>query len=95
MLPERRVPVHPGEVLREDFLVPLGITQVALADHLGIPLQRVNELVRGRRGVSPETAWLLAGAFDTTPQFWVNLQVQHDLARTRPPRAIRRITKTA
>lgn len=75
--------------------VPLGITQVALADHLGIPLQRVNELVRGRRGVSPETAWLLAGAFDTTPQFWVNLQVQHDLARTRPPRAIRRITKTA
>lgn len=95
MLPERRVPTHPGEVLREDYLVPLGITQVALADHLGVPLQRINEIVRGRRGVTAETAWLLAGALDTTPQFWVNLQTLHDLARTRPSRTIRRIPRTA
>jgi addiction module HigA family antidote len=95
MIPERRIPTHPGEVLREEYLVPLGITQVALADHLDIPLQRINEIVRGRRGVSPETAWLLAGALDTTPEFWVNLQAMHDLARTRPTRTIRRIPKTA
>lgn len=95
MLPERRIPTHPGEVLREEFLAPLGITQVALADHLGVPLQRINEIVRGRRGVSPETAWLLAGALDTTPQFWVNLQTMHDLARTKPRKAIRRIPRTA
>ncbi len=95
MLPARRVPTHPGEVLREDFLVPLGVTQVALADHLGIPLQRINEIVRGRRGVSPETAWLLAGAFDTTPQFWVNLQTLHDLARTKPKHTVRKIPRPA
>ena len=51
-----RIPTHPGEILREEFLVPLGVTQVDLAAHLGIPLQRINEIVRGRRGVSAETA---------------------------------------
>lgn len=84
MLPDSRIPTHPGEVLNEEFLKPLGLTQVALAEHLGVPVQRVNELVRGKRGVTPETAWLLAGAFGTTPDFWVNLQTSHDLARTRP-----------
>ncbi len=69
MLPARRIPAHPGEVLLEEFLVPLGITQVALADHLGVPLQRIHEIVRGKRGVTPASAWLLAGAFDTTPEF--------------------------
>ena len=49
-----------GEILREEFLVPLGQTQVALAAHLGVPIQRINELVRGKRGVTPETAWLLS-----------------------------------
>lgn len=84
MLPENRVPTHPGLVLSEEFLKPLGLTQVALAKHLGVPVQRINELVRGKRGVTPETAWLLAGAFGTTPDFWVNLQTAHDLAATRP-----------
>ena len=84
MLPKNRVPTHPGQILLEDFLKPLGITQVALADHLEIPLQRVNELVRGKRGATPETAWLLAGALGTTPQFWLNLQSNHDLVRARP-----------
>lgn len=59
MLPKNRVPTHPGEILLEEFLKPLGLTQVALADHLGIPIQMINELVRGKRGVTPETAWLL------------------------------------
>ena len=61
MIPENRIPTHPGEILQEEFLNPLGITQVALAKPLGIPTQRVNELIRGKRGVTPETAWLLAG----------------------------------
>ena len=88
MLPSNRTPTHPGEILSEEFLKPLGLTQVALAAHLGVPVQRINELVRGKRGVTPETAWLLAGAFGTTPDFWVNLQTAHDLAATRPAKAV-------
>lgn len=94
MLPDSRIPTHPGEVLNEEFLKPLGLTQVALAEHLGVPVQRINELVRGKRGVTPETAWLLAGAFGTTPDFWVNLQTAHDLAATRPTTKIRPLAKT-
>ena len=92
MLPRRRIPSHPGEILSEEFLKPLEVTQVALAAHLGIPVQRVNELVRGKRGVTPETAWLLAGAFGTTPEFWLNLQANHDLARVRPNRKIHQLS---
>ena len=88
MLPKNRVPTHPGEVLSEEFLGPLGVTQVALAAHLGVPVQRINELVRKKRGVTPETAWLLAGALGTTPEFWIALQSHHDLALARPTRAI-------
>jgi addiction module HigA family antidote len=91
MQPEHRVPTHPGEVLREEFLVPLGQTQVALAAHLGVPVQRINELVRGKRGVTPETAWLLAQALNTTPEFWLNLQAAHDLALNRPVRRVPRL----
>ncbi len=94
MLPKNRIPSHPGEVLLADFLEPLGLTQVALAEHLEVSVQRVNELVRGKRGVTPETAWLLAGALGTTPEFWVNLQLLHDLARARPAKKVRRIRKT-
>jgi addiction module HigA family antidote len=88
MLPENRIPSHPGEILQEQFLEPLGLTQVALAAHLRVPVQRINEIVRGKRGVTPETAWLLAQAFDTTPELWINLQTNHDLARSRPERAV-------
>ena len=84
MQPTNRVPTHPGEILKEEFLSPLGLTQQALAARLKIPLQRVNEVCTGKRGVSAETAWLLAKAFDTTPEFWMNLQSQHDLAKHRP-----------
>lgn len=92
MLPRRRVPTHPGEILNEEFLRPLKVTQVALAQHLGIPVQRVNELVRGKRGVTPETAWLLASAFGTTPEFWLNLQANYDLAKARPSRKVHQLT---
>ena len=95
MLPENRIPTHPGEVLREEFLRPLGLTQVALAEHVGVPVQRINELVRGKRGVTPETAWLLAGAFGTSPDFWINLQTAHDLAVTRPAKSVAQLAKAA
>lgn len=91
MLPKNRIPTHPGEILLEEFLKPLGISQVALAQHLDIPVQRINELVRGKRGVTPETAWLLAGALGTTPEFWINLQTNQDLVRNRPRRKIRQL----
>jgi antitoxin HigA-1 len=91
MLPKNRIPTHPGEILLEDFLKPLGVSQVALAEHLGISVQRINELVRGKRGVTPETAWLLAGALGTTPEFWINLQANHDLVRNRPRKKIRQL----
>lgn len=93
MIPSHRLPTHPGEVLDEEFLKALGITQVALAKHIGVSVQRVNELVRGKRGMTPDTAWLLAQAFDTSPEFWLNLQAAYDLARARPTRAVRRLRK--
>jgi addiction module HigA family antidote len=88
LLPENRIPTHPGEVLLEEFLVPMCISQVTLARHLGIPVQRVNEIVRGKRGVTPDTAWLLAQAFGTTPEFWMNLQMSYDLVRNKPKQQV-------
>jgi addiction module HigA family antidote len=93
MLPENRIPTHPGEILQEQFLEPLGLSQVALAAHLGVPVQRINEIVRGKRGVTPETAWFLSQAFNATPEFWINLQANHDLALNRPERSIPRLRK--
>lgn len=87
-MPENRIPTHPGEVLLEEFLIPLGISQGALARHLGIPMQHVNEIVRGKRGVSPDTAWLLAQAFGVTPEFWLNLQMAYDLRRSKPEQKV-------
>ena len=72
-------PVHPGEVLREEFLGPLGLTAHALAQALRVPAPRVNDIVRERRGVSPDTALRLARHFGTTPEFWLNLQASYDL----------------
>ena len=95
MQPKHRVPTHPGRILLEDFLVPMGVTQVELAAHIGVSIQRVNEIVRGRRGVSPETAWLFAQALGTTPEFWIHLQAQHDLARTKPVHGVRRLKRSA
>ena len=88
MLPQNRTPSHPGEILLEEFLKPLGITQVSFARHVSVPLQRVKQIVRGKRGVTPETAWLLAEALDTTPEFWMNLQVAHDLSTRAPTKHV-------
>jgi len=72
-------PIHPGEVLREEFLGPLGLSAHALAQALRVPAPRVNDIVRERRSVSPDTALRLARHFGTTPQFWLNLQASYDL----------------
>ena len=93
MLPKNRIPAHPGEILTEEYLQPLGLTQVEFAAHIGVPVQRVNEIVRGKRGITPDTAWLFSQAFGTTPEFWLNLQAMHDLARFRPKRRVRRQVK--
>jgi addiction module HigA family antidote len=95
MLPENRIPTHPGEILLEEFLSPLGLTQVSFAAHIGVPVQRVNEIVRGKRGITPESAWLFAEALGTTPEFWLNLQTNYDLVRSRPRRQIARIAVPA
>lgn len=91
MLPENRIPTHPGEILQEEFLRPLGLTEAALAAHLGIPVKRIEEIVRGERSVSPETAWLFAQAFGTTPELWATLQTNYDLASHRPERVVGRL----
>ncbi len=91
MLPENRTTTHPGEVLLHEFLEPLRQTQKALAEHLGVPIQRINELVRGRRGVTPDTAWLLSQALETTPEFWMNLQASYDLSSSRPAKTVSRL----
>ena len=75
-----RVPTSPGEILLEEFLRPLGLTQTAFARHLGVPVRRVNEIVRGKRAVSPETAQLFAAALGTSAEFWMNAQSSYDLA---------------
>jgi len=84
MIPTNRIPAHPGEVLLEDFLRPMNLAQTTLANKLGIPVQRINEIVNGKRGITPETAFMFAGEFGTTPQFWTTLQANYDLSKARP-----------
>ena len=78
-IPTDRAPTHPGEMLQEEFLLPLGVTQRELANGINVPFQRVNEVVRGRRGVTPSTALRLSRYLGTSPDFWMNLQLRWDL----------------
>ena len=78
-IPTDREPTHPGEMLRQEFLLPLGMTQRELAAAPHVPYQRVNEVVRGRRGVTPTTALLLSKFFGNEPGFWMSLQLRWDL----------------
>lgn len=81
MIPRDRPPTAPGEVLLEEFLKPLGISQVAAAAQMGISLNRLNEVIRGKRGITANTALRLARLLGTTPEFWMNLQTASDLYR--------------
>ena len=78
-IPTHRHPTHPGEMLREEFLIPLELTQADLAQAIHVPYQRVNEIVRGHRGITPSTALRLAKFFGTSAGFWMNLQLRWDL----------------
>jgi len=71
--------IHPGEILLEEFLVPLGISQYRLAQAIGVPPRRINEIVHGKRAISPDTALRLSRALGTSDRFWINLQTRYDL----------------
>jgi len=86
-VPTDRAPTHPGEMLLEEFLKPMGMTQQQLARHIRVPFQRVNELVNRRRGVTPATALRLSRLFGNTPDFWMNLQIRWDLYRAQKKEA--------
>ena len=81
MATTKLAPVHPGEILREEFLVPLGITQYRLAKDISVPPRRINEIVHGARRITADTALRLARYFGTSERFWLNLQTRHDLER--------------
>lgn len=83
MIPKNRQPTHPGEILLEEFLNPLEITQVELARKMGVPVQRVNTLINGKRDMTAETAILLSRVLKTSSEFWMNLQVAYDLYEAR------------
>ena len=79
---KKLAPVHPGEILLEDFLKPLGLSQYRLAKSLSVPPRRINEIVLGKRGITADTALRLARFFGTTPQFWMNAQSKYELDKT-------------
>jgi len=79
MIPKHRKPVHPGEILLEEFLKPLCMSQVELAGKMRVPIQRVNTIINGKRAMTAETAILLSRVLKTTSEFWMNLQVTYDL----------------
>jgi addiction module HigA family antidote len=85
MIPKNRTPSHPGEILLHEFLIPAKISQVDFARRLHIPIQRINTIINGKRGITAETALLFSRELKTSPEFWLNLQNAHDLyqARTR------------
>ena len=83
MIPKHRKPSHPGETLLEEFLAPMRLSQVELARRMGVPVQRVNTLINGKRDITAETAILLSRILKTSPEFWMNLQDARDLYEAR------------
>ena len=82
-VPTHREPTHPGEMLLEEFLVPMGVTQRELSKAIHVPYQRINEIVNKKRGITPSTALRLAKFFGVSEDFWVNLQLRWDLYRAK------------
>jgi addiction module HigA family antidote len=76
---KKLAPIHPGEILAEEFLTPMAVSQYRLAKDIGVPPRRINEIVLGKRGVTADTALRLGHYFGMTPQFWMNLQARYDL----------------
>jgi addiction module HigA family antidote len=99
-VPTDRSPTHPGEMLLEEFLAPMGLTQRELADAIHVPYQRINEIINGRRGITPGTALRLAKFFGMSADFWMNIQLRWDLYRAQQSerdalKAIRRHTQAS
>lgn len=82
-IPTHRTPTHPGEMLLEEFLKPMGITQRELSDSINVPYQRINEVINKKRGITPSTALRLAKYFGVSEDFWLNLQLRWDLFKAR------------
>ncbi len=83
MSAEKMKPIHPGEILMEEFLKPMGISQYRLAKDISVPARRINEIVQGKRSITADTALRLARFFGTSPELWVSLQAYYDLEITR------------
>jgi addiction module HigA family antidote len=79
MAQRKLLPIHPGEILLEEFLAPMGITQYRLAKDIGVPARRINEIVLGKRAITPDTALRLSRYFSLSERFWLNLQARYDL----------------
>jgi len=86
-VPTHRLPTHPGEMLLEEFLTPMGLTQRELATAIHVPYQRINEIINGRRGITPSTALRLGKFFGMSAGFWMNLQLRWDLYQTQQAEA--------
>ena len=82
MLPKNRQPTHPGEIIRYEYLDELNMTQQQLADSIGITRVRINEIILGKRSITPDTAFRLSKLFNTTPEFWIGLQTNFDMWNT-------------
>lgn len=80
---KRMAPIHPGEILGEDFLKPLGMSEYRLAKDIGVPALRINQIVKGKRAITPDTAMRLGRYFGTSAEFWVNMQAHYDLEEAR------------
>ena len=93
MVEPKLAPVHPGEILLEEYLKPLGISQNKLARDLGVPAQRINDIIRKNRSITVDTALRLARYFHTSPQFWLNLQMRYDLEMARDTKLADRINR--
>ena len=78
-MPRKMKPIHPGEILHEEFLVPMGISQYRIAKDINVPPRRINEIVHGKRSITADTALRLSRYFGTTERFWMNLQIRYDL----------------
>ena len=79
MTKQKLLPIHPGEILLEEFLKPMGISQYRLAKDINVPARRINEIVHGKRAITPDTALRLSRYFEMSERFWINLQARHDL----------------
>jgi antitoxin HigA-1 len=91
MTSQKLPPVHPGEILLEEYLKPLGISQNKLGRDLNVPAQRINDIVRGQRAITVDTALRLARYFHTSPRFWLNLQSRYDLEMAQETRLVERV----